>query len=346
AGRGAFRRGNRSGCGPADADPPRPLSPRTAARAVVRPGAGGTRPACVARPASPRPRRSVEWNRCGTRGWCPPYCRHGRRVTGTRSGRPLTRVKDAACAAHGSWRPPALAGALSPRRFPCSSNCPARPALPPSPTRCGRSARRRSSPSTRRVDAWTWYPAPAARPSWQRCARPAWPPNPRCTNCTSAAAAPAAAVAADRSGRAPITRGGRGLWKDRHRPSGTRAVSDNPLSGEVSNSKLAAVFDSDAAARQAAEAVLAAAGLQAAQVKVVTPGEPDANIRLEPEGQGIWRTIVVAHVKLGILGAVLGAVAFAIMMGAGLPFVTRSPLAAGLVTISFGAVAGLLFGGL
>lgn len=123
-------------------------------------------------------------------------------------------------------------------------------------------------------------------------------------------------------------------------------MSDNPLSGEVSNSKLAAVFDSDAAARQAAEAVLAAAGLQAAQVKVVTPGEPDANIRLEPEGQGIWRTIVVAHVKLGILGAVLGAVAFAIMMGAGLPFVTRSPLAAGLVTISFGAVAGLLFGGL
>lgn len=123
-------------------------------------------------------------------------------------------------------------------------------------------------------------------------------------------------------------------------------MSDNPLTGEVSNSKLAAVFESDAAAREAAGAVLAAAGLQPAQVKLVAPGEPDANIKLEPEGQGIWRTIVVAHVKLGIIGAVLGALAFAIMMWAGLPFVARSPLAAGLVTISFGAVGGLLLGGL
>lgn len=123
-------------------------------------------------------------------------------------------------------------------------------------------------------------------------------------------------------------------------------MSDNPLTGEVSNSKLAAVFESDAAAREAAAAVLAAAGLQPAQVKLVAPGEPDANIKLEPEGQGIWRTIVVAHVKLGIVGAVLGALAFAIMMWAGLPFVVRSPLAAGLVTISFGAVGGLLLGGL
>ena len=123
-------------------------------------------------------------------------------------------------------------------------------------------------------------------------------------------------------------------------------MSDSPVSGEVSNSKLAAVFDSDAAARDAAAAVIAAVGLQPAQVKLIAPGEPDANIKLEPEGGGIWRTIVVAHVRLGILGAVLGAVAFGIMMWAGLPFVVRSPVAAGLVTVSFGAVGGLLFGGL
>ena len=48
-------------------------------------------------------------------------------------------------------------------------------------------------------------------------------------------------------------------------------MSNNPLTGEVSNSKLAAVFESDAAAREAA-AVLAAAGLQPAQVKLVAPG--------------------------------------------------------------------------
>ena len=123
-------------------------------------------------------------------------------------------------------------------------------------------------------------------------------------------------------------------------------MSDNPVTGEVSNSKLAAVFDSGTAARDAAAGVLVAAGLQPAQVKLITPDEPDANIKLEPEGQGIWRTIVVAHLRLGILGAVLGAIAFAIMLGMGVPFVARSPLAAGLVTVSFGAVGGLLLGGL
>lgn len=123
-------------------------------------------------------------------------------------------------------------------------------------------------------------------------------------------------------------------------------MSDNPLTGEVSNSKLAAVFEDGTAARDAASAVIAAAHLQPAQVKLVGPDEPDVNIKLEPEGGGIWRTIVVAHLRLGILGAVIGAIAFAIMFWAGLPFVVRSPLAAGLVTVSFGAVGGLLLGGL
>jgi len=123
-------------------------------------------------------------------------------------------------------------------------------------------------------------------------------------------------------------------------------VSDSPVSGEVSNSKLAAVFDSGAAARDAAAAVIAEIGLQPAQVKVITPGEPDADIKLEPEGGGIWRTIVRAHVWLGIAGAVLGAVAFGIMMAMGVPFVARSPVAAGLATVFFGTVGGLLLGGL
>lgn len=123
-------------------------------------------------------------------------------------------------------------------------------------------------------------------------------------------------------------------------------MSDNPLTGEVSNSKIAAVFDTGAAARDAAAALLAEAGLQPQQVKVIAPDEPDANIKLEPEGKGIWHTILVSHLKLGILGVVLGAVAFAIMMWAGLPFVTRNPFAAAAVTMAFGGVGGLLLGGL
>jgi glyoxylase-like metal-dependent hydrolase (beta-lactamase superfamily II) len=79
-------------------------------------------------------------------------------------------------------------------------------------------------------------------------------------------------------------------------------MSDLPLTGEVSNSKLAAVFDTEAAARAAAAAVIAQTELQPAQVKVVTPDEPHPGIKLEPEGGGILRTIVVAHVWLGVAG--------------------------------------------
>lgn len=123
-------------------------------------------------------------------------------------------------------------------------------------------------------------------------------------------------------------------------------MSDNVLTGEVSNSKLAAVFATRLAAREAAEALVAASDLQPAQVKVIGPGEADVGIKLEPEGGGIWRTIIVAHARLGVLGAVSGLVVFGVLVALGVPFVVQSPWAAGLVLAGFGAVAGLMLGGL
>jgi uncharacterized membrane protein YbhN (UPF0104 family) len=123
-------------------------------------------------------------------------------------------------------------------------------------------------------------------------------------------------------------------------------MSDLPLTGEVSNSKLAAVFDSEGVARAAADALIADSDLAPAQVKIVTPDEPHPGIKLEPEGGGIWRTIVVAHMKLGIAGVIVGALAFAAMSWVGVPFVVQSPWTAGLVMAAFGGVGGLLMGGL
>ena len=120
----------------------------------------------------------------------------------------------------------------------------------------------------------------------------------------------------------------------------------SPITGELSNSKVAAVFASESAARQAAGAVAKVLALGPAQVQVVTPVEPHPGRKLEPEERGIWNTIVVAHVRLGIVGAIAGLLAFLAMYFAGLPFVTLNALAAGLVLLFFGAVAGLMFGGL
>lgn len=120
----------------------------------------------------------------------------------------------------------------------------------------------------------------------------------------------------------------------------------SPITGEVSNSKVAAVFPQEMAARQAAEGVSAALSLGAAQVQVITPAEPHPGRKMEPESAGIWRTIVVAHVKLGIVGIVVGALVFFGMRAAGIPFIVNSPVAAALVLMGFGGVAGLMLGGL
>ena len=120
----------------------------------------------------------------------------------------------------------------------------------------------------------------------------------------------------------------------------------NLLTGEFSNSKLAAVFASESEARQAAAAVAATLSLGAAQVQVITPGEPHPGRKLEPEARGIGRTIVVAHIRLGLLGTVAGGLAFAVLMAMDVPFITSSPLAAALVLLFFGTVGGLMLGGL
>ena len=118
------------------------------------------------------------------------------------------------------------------------------------------------------------------------------------------------------------------------------------ITGELSNSKVAAVFPQEFTARQAARGVASALSLEMAQVQVITPDESHPGRKLEPESAGIWRTIVVAHVKLGIVGAVAGLLVFAALYAVGPAFIVNSPVAAALVLLFFGAVGGLFLGGL
>ena len=118
------------------------------------------------------------------------------------------------------------------------------------------------------------------------------------------------------------------------------------LAGEVSNSKVAAVFANEAAAREVAAHVQSALQLSAAQVQVITPADRRPGRKLEPESDGIFRTIIRAHVRLGLLGAIAGAVAFAVMWGMGLAMIVNSAVIAAAVMVAFGAVAGLMLAGL
>lgn len=123
-------------------------------------------------------------------------------------------------------------------------------------------------------------------------------------------------------------------------------MSDLLVTGEVSNSKLVAVFAAPEVARDAAAAAVAQLSLQPAQVRVIAPGAADVGIQLEPEGGGIRRTLIVAHLWLGVAGVVAGALVFVLLVALGVQFVVSSPWAAGLALVGFGGVAGLLLGGL
>ena len=123
-------------------------------------------------------------------------------------------------------------------------------------------------------------------------------------------------------------------------------TADSPLTGEMSNSKVAAVFTHAAQANAVATQLRSALQLSDAQVQVITPADRKPGRKLEPESHGIFRTIVRAHVRLGLLGAVAGAVAFGVLWAMELPLIVNSAVLAAAVMVAFGAVAGLMLGGL
>jgi len=118
------------------------------------------------------------------------------------------------------------------------------------------------------------------------------------------------------------------------------------ISGERYNSKVAAVFADATAANEAARTIAAALSLQPVQVQVIAPGGALPGRKLEPESRGIWRTIVVAHLRLGLAGAAAGLLAFVVLRALGFALIVNSPVAAALSMLFFGSVAGLMLGGL
>lgn len=118
------------------------------------------------------------------------------------------------------------------------------------------------------------------------------------------------------------------------------------LTGERSDHKLAAVFADQAPARVAADAVRAATGLGDPAVRVVAPGDAESGRALEPESHGIWRTLIRAHVWLGVLGVVGGALIFAILMAMDIAFIVANAGWAFVLLVALGGVGGLLLGGL
>lgn len=123
-------------------------------------------------------------------------------------------------------------------------------------------------------------------------------------------------------------------------------TGNSPLTGEVSNSKVAAIFADEATARAVAASVQGTLQLTDAQVQVISPSDDRPGRKLEPESDGIFRTIIRTHVILGVLGAVAGAAAFGVLWAMAVPMIVNSAALAATVIVVFGVVTGLMLGGL
>lgn len=121
-------------------------------------------------------------------------------------------------------------------------------------------------------------------------------------------------------------------------------MNTNVLSGEQSNTKIVAVFKTKRAAEQCAQ-VLQQHGLDPNQLDVVGPNESHYDRKLEPEDQGVKRTAVKAHVRLGLVGFIIGWLIWGGLYFMGNTLVTSGPFTSLIPIVFVSTVAGLLWGG-
>jgi len=123
-------------------------------------------------------------------------------------------------------------------------------------------------------------------------------------------------------------------------------MSNNTFPGERYPSRVAAAFDDASTAQRAAKELRQETGLSEEQVRIVDPYDPSVASKIEPENRGIGRTVVRTHLLFGGLGLFAGLAIAATMLGGGPASSLSQPVMVIVTLAVFGAVAGLLVGGL
>lgn len=123
-------------------------------------------------------------------------------------------------------------------------------------------------------------------------------------------------------------------------------MTTSALIDEKFPSKVAAAFTSGDDARAAAVQLATETGISEGQIRVVEPNDPALDRKLEPESRGIARTLVKAHVKLGIAGLITGLLIALALVMSDLELFNSSPFYTFGLAGGFGAVGGMLLAGL
>jgi hypothetical protein len=123
-------------------------------------------------------------------------------------------------------------------------------------------------------------------------------------------------------------------------------MTKSALFGEKYLSKVGAAFDGAEDARAAMLRVRRDAGIAARQIRLLEPDDPGLAQKLEPESGGIARTLAKAHITLGAAGLVLGLLIAAVLVAIDIDAFAWNPWYTVMVFAFFGAIAGLMLGGL
>lgn len=121
--------------------------------------------------------------------------------------------------------------------------------------------------------------------------------------------------------------------------------------GERSVTKVAGLFDSNEVAQHAAQNLIDHSPLDASQVRVLGPTDTVTTYgsgvgrAVEPEQQGIWRTLIKSHLAAGVLGLLAGGLVFVLLMAIGFQAVVSTPGLSLLALAGFGLMFGLMVGG-
>jgi len=121
--------------------------------------------------------------------------------------------------------------------------------------------------------------------------------------------------------------------------------------GERSVTKVAGLFASHADADLAASDLVGDLSLSAAQVNVFGPPDGEASRdavlgrAMEPEQRGIWLTVLRAHLVMGALGFLAGALLYAVLMAIDNPALRSTPGMGFVALAGFGGTFGLILGG-
>jgi hypothetical protein len=114
---------------------------------------------------------------------------------------------------------------------------------------------------------------------------------------------------------------------------------------EQSLTKVAAMYREATRAVDVAASLRRLPGIREGQVQVVHPYDRDWGRKVEPEGVGIWRTAVRAHLTCGGIGLFAGVAVFTgfYLFGAGA--ITTAPIVALFAMVLFATMFGLMVGG-